>query len=162
MPDYADTGWLARHSAAWVVLGYRVDSVVRLFGEAPDWKRYYRDLYAPDAAGWRQTQKALAGFATATRDIGARLVVFHLPELRELRPYPFADVTAKVRKAVEKDGVPFYDLLPTVEALPPASLWVTVPDPHPNANAMKAFTAGMVPRLLPLLDELCRTTGKGC
>ena len=162
MPDYTDTGWLTRHSAAWVVLGYRVDSVVRMFGEAPDWKRYYRDLYAPDAAGWKQTQKALGGFATTARDIGARLLVFHMPELRELRPYPFADVTAKVRATVEKDGLPFFDLLPTVENLPPASLWVTVPDPHPNANAMKAFTSGMVPRLLPVLDELCRSTGKGC
>ena len=124
-----------------------VDAIGTLRNGIRDDARYYRDLYAPDAAGWRQTQKALAEFATATRDIGAKLVVFHLPELRELRPYPFADVTAKVRTAVEKDRVPFYDLLPTVENLPPASLWVTVPDPHPNANAMKAFTAGMVPRL---------------
>jgi lysophospholipase L1-like esterase len=162
MPSYGDTGWLSTHSAAWVVLGYRVDSVVRQFGEAPDWKRYYRDLYAPNAVGWQQTEKALGGFAATARAGGARLLVFNLPELRELKPYPFGDVTARVRTAVERNGVPFYDLLPTVENLPPATLWVTVPDPHPNANAMKAFTSGMIPRLLPLLDELCRTSGKGC
>ena len=162
MPAYTDTGWLSTHSAAWVVLGYRVDSVVRQFGEAPDWKRYYRELYEPGAAGWQQTQRALGGFAATARDIGAKLVVFNLPELRELKPYPFGDITAKVRTVVEKDGAPFYDLLPTVENLPPASLWVTVPDPHPNANAMTAFTSGMIPRLLPLLDELCRNTGRGC
>ncbi len=162
MPSYTDTGWLSMHSAAWVVLGYRVDSVVRQFGEAPDWKRYYRDLYEPGAAGWKQTQAALGGFATTARQIGAKLLVFNLPELRELKPYPFGDVTDKVRAVVEKDGVPFYDLLPTVENLPPPSLWVTVPDPHPNANAMTAFTSGMIPRLLPLLDELCRNTGRGC
>ena len=162
MPDYSDTGWLARHSAAWVVLGYRLDSLFRQFGEAPDWKRYYRDLYQPKAPGWLQTQKALDGFATTARDIGARIVVFHLPELRELKPYPFADVTAKVRAAVEKDGMPFVDLLPAMENLDPASLWVTVPDPHPNANAMAAVTRGMVPSLLPVLDELCRAKGKGC
>ena len=38
-----------------------------------------------------------------------------IPELRELKPYPFADITAKVRAVVEKDGVPFVDLLPAVE-----------------------------------------------
>lgn len=162
MPSYTDTGWLSMHSAAWVVLGYRVDSVVRQFGEAPDWKRYYRDLYEPGAKGWQQTQAALGGFATTARQMGAKLLVFNLPELRELKPYPFGDITDKVRAVVEKDGVPFYDLLPTVENLPPASLWVTVPDPHPNANAMTAFTSGMIPRLLPLLDELCRTSGRGC
>lgn len=162
MPDYSDTGWLSRHSAAWVVLGYRVDSLLRQFGDAPDWKRYYRDLYEPRAPGWLQTQKALGGFAATARDIGARIIVFHLPELRQLKPYPFADVTAKVRSAVEKDGMPFVDLLPAMEALDPPSLWVTVPDPHPNANAMTAATRGMIPSLLPMLDELCRTKGKGC
>jgi hypothetical protein len=162
MPDYSDDSWLTRHSAAWVVLGYRLDSLFRQFGEAPDWKRYYRDLYAPKAPGWLQTQKALDGFATTARDIGAKIVVFHLPELRELRPYPFADVTAKVRAVVEEDGMPFVDLLPAMENLNPASLWVTVPDPHPNANAMAAVTRGMVPSLLPVLDALCRSKGKGC
>ena len=162
MPDYSDDSWLTRHSAAWVVLGYRVDSLARQFGEAPHWKRYYRDLYQPKAPGWLQTQNSLNGFATTARDIGAKIVVYHLPELRELKPYPFADVTAKVRAVVEKDGMPFVDLLPTMETLDPPSLWVTVPDPHPNANAMAAVTRGMVPSLLPVLDEICRSTGKGC
>lgn len=162
IPQYTDTGWLSEHSAAWVVAGYRTDSLFRQFGEAPDWKRYYRDLYEPKAAGWLQTQKALTDFATTTRGLGAELVVFHIPELREFKPYPFADITAKVQAAVEKSGVPFFDLLPTVENLDPASLWVTVPDPHPNGRAMAAFAQAMVSRILPMLDELCRTKGKGC
>jgi GDSL-like lipase/acylhydrolase family protein len=162
MPDYSDDSWLTRHSAAWVVLGYRLDSLFRQFGEAPDWKRYYRDLYRPKAPGWLQTQKALGDFAATARDIGAKIIVYHLPELRELRPYPFGDVTAKVQTVVEEDGMPFVDLLPTMENLDPPSLWVTVPDPHPNANAMAAVTRGMIPSLLPVLDELCRSKGKGC
>jgi hypothetical protein len=162
IPHYTDTGWLSRHSAAWVVLGYRLDSVFRQLGEAPDWKRYYRDLYEPNAAGWRQTKKSLADFAETAKSLGARLVVFHIPELRELKPYPFDDVTTKVRTVVEKSGVEFVDLLPSVENLDPASLWVTVPDPHPNANAATAFSNAMIPRLLPMLDELCRAKGKGC
>ena len=51
---------------------------------------------------------------------------------------------------------------PTVEAVDPRTLWVTVPDPHPNGKAEIAFAKGMIPRLLPLLDDLCRTKGKGC
>ena len=162
MPSYSDTGWLNTHSAAWVVAGYRFDSLFRQFGEAPDWKRYYRDLYQPKAAGWLQTEKALGGFATAARDLGARLIVFNIPELRELKPYPFDDITAKVRHVVEKHGVPFIDLLPSVEKLDPPSLWVTVPDPHPNGKADTAFAAAMVPQIAGLLDKLCREQGKGC
>jgi hypothetical protein len=162
MPDYTDNSWLSRHSAGWVVLSYRIDTLLRTFGEQPDWKHYYRMLYDPKAPGWIATQKALAGFAAAARELGAALVVFNIPEIRELKPYPFDDITAKVRAVVESQGVPFFDLLPTVDTLDPKSLWVTVPDPHPNGTAEIAFAKGMIPRLLPLLDELCRTKGKGC
>jgi lysophospholipase L1-like esterase len=89
--------------------------------------------------------------------LGARLVVFNIPELRELRPYPFDDVTAKVRKVVEGRGVSFIDLLPTVETLDPSSLWVTVPDPHPNGRAASAFARRMVPEISDILDDLCRS-----
>jgi hypothetical protein len=58
--------------------------------------------------------------------------------------------------------MPFVDLLPTVETLEPASLWVTVPDPHPNGKAEITFARGMISDLVPMLDELCRTKGKGC
>lgn len=162
MPTYGQTSWLDEHSAAWVVFRYRLDSLARQFGEAPDWKRYYRELYNNDAAGWQQTRKALQGFATTAHELGIKLVVYNIPELREFKPYPFADVTAKVRADVEGLGIPFFDLLPSVENLEPSTLWVTVPDPHPNGNAMAAFTTMMVPELDTLLDRLCRDQGKGC
>jgi len=162
MPRYAVNDWLEEHSAAWVVLTYRLDSLFRQFGYAPDWKKYYRDLYAPTADGWNKTQQALAGFAATARELGVPLIVFNIPELRELRPYPFGDVTAKVRAIVDKQGLPFVDLLPTVENLDPASLWVTVPDPHPNGKAEVIFARGMVGELVPVLDKLCKSQGKGC
>jgi lysophospholipase L1-like esterase len=162
IPRYTDTGWLDEHSAARVVLGYKIDALRRQSGETLDWKHYYQKLYEPDAAGWRQTRQALDAFAATARALGAELIVFNIPELRELKPYPFTDITAKVRAVVESKGVPFVDLLPTVEGLEPASLWVTVPDPHPNAKAAAAFARGMVAGILPLLDALCRSRGKGC
>jgi hypothetical protein len=162
MPSYPRESWLMLNSAAWVVLSYRIDLLLRQFGGLPDWKKYYRDLYAPDAAGWKKSEQAIAGFAQVARDIGAQLIVFNVPELRELNPYPFADVTAKVRAAVEGQGLRFVDLLPTVEALDPSTLWVTVPDPHPNGRANDAFARQMTTDILPLLDRLCAARAKGC
>ena len=162
IPTYPRVTWLDLNSAAWIVTSYRLDSLMRQFGSRPDWKKYYRDLYEPEAAGWKATQKAIAEFAKVSRELGATLIVFHLPELRELKPYPFADVTAKVRSVVEAQGLRFVDLLPTVENLDPASLWVTVPDPHPNGTADTAFARGMTQELLPLLENLCGRQSKGC
>jgi hypothetical protein len=94
--------------------------------------------------------------------MGVPLVVFNIPELRELKPYAFADITAKVRAVVESLKLPFVDLLPSVDNLEPPSLWVTVPDPHPNGKAEIAMSKAIVPELVPLLDALCRNQGKGC
>lgn len=162
IPTYPKESWLDLHSAAWIVVNYRLDSVIRQFGPRPDWKQYYRALYEDNAPGWKATQKAIAGFGDIARSGSPKIVVFHLPELRELKPYPFQDVTDKVRKVVEASGLKFIDLLPTVENMDPASLWVTVPDPHPNAKADTAFSDGMLRELTPMLDELCRTEKKGC
>ena len=162
MPQYATQNWLDLHSVAWIVLRYRLNSIMRQFGSQPDWKQYYRGLYEPDAAGWKNTQQAIAGFADVARQLGARLVVFNIPELRELKPYPFPDVTDKVRAAVAGQELPFVDLLPTVENLDPPSLWVTVPDPHPNGNANAAFVGSMTQEILPLLQKLCSSQSKGC
>ncbi len=162
MPDYPASGWLDEHSAAWVVFRYRLDSLFRQFGEQPDWKHYYRALYDPNAEGWKRTKAALSGFADTARALGAELVVFNVPELRELRPYPFADITAEVRKVVEQQGVFFVDLLPSVEELEPSSLWVTVPDPHPNGRADSAFARLMVPEIAARLDRLCHKQRKDC
>ena len=162
MPTYPKESWLDLHSAAWIVLNYRLDSLIRQFGPRPDWKTYYRNLYRDDAAGWQATQKALGEFGQIAKSTGIRIIVFHLPELREFKPYPFQDVTDKVKKAVDAAGLPFVDLLPTVETMDPSSLWVTVPDPHPNAKADAAFTDGMIKQLLPVLDDLCRSQQKGC
>jgi glycine/D-amino acid oxidase-like deaminating enzyme len=162
MPEYSSDDWLSEHSAAWVVFRYRLDSLLRQFGDSPDWKHYYRALYDPDAAGWARTRNALSEFAATARELGAELVVFHIPELRELKPYPFGDVTAQVRAVVERERVPFVDLLPTIEDLDPSSLWVTVPDPHPNGKADSAFAKGMIPAIMPMLDGLCRNQGKAC
>ncbi|MGE0574116.1 SGNH/GDSL hydrolase family protein [Reyranella sp.] len=162
MPLYLDTTWLDRNSAGWNVLRYRLDTVSRTFGETPDWKKYYRDLYAPNAAGWEETRKALGNFAAEARQTGAKLIVFNIPELRELKPYPFGDITDKVRAVIERDKVPFVDLLPSVESVDPRTLWVTVPDPHPNGKADAYFAKGMLPEITSLLDGLCRDQGKGC
>jgi len=122
---------------------------------APD--PYATGLLKPD-----HHERLVANIAQFARDAGIQLVVVHVPELHELKPYPFADVTAKVRAVVEAQGIQFVDLLPTVENLKPSTLWVTVPDPHPNGTADIAMAKGIVPPLLPMLDKLCSTQNKCC
>jgi prepilin-type processing-associated H-X9-DG protein len=161
-PMYGDVSWLDWNSELWVVLKYQVDSLLRRAGERKSWKDYYRDLYRSGQPGWVKTQQELGRLVRIAKDIGAQPIVFNVPELRELKPYPFNDVTAQVRGVVEASGAPFVDLLPSVEAETPSALWVTVPDPHPNGKANALFADMMSKALLPYLDKLCASQGKGC
>ena len=145
------------------MLNYRIDAVIRTFGERPDWKKYYRDLYKDDAAGWQATQKAIAGFAETSKTIGAKIVVFHLPELRGTQALPVrrghregAQGSRGKRHAVRRHaarGREHGSQEPVGDGTRPASL---------NGKADTAFAEAMVKELLPILDELCRTRQKGC
>lgn len=132
-PVYRDVPWFARHSYAYAVLGGAWDGFKRRTEGQQDYKSYYSGLYA--APGWDLTQAAIAKLAVVCRAQGIRLIISNIPELRELKPYAFADVQTKVEAVAKANGLEYVDLLPAVENEDPKSLWVTVPDPHPNARA---------------------------
>lgn len=134
-PVYEKVSWIARHSYAYAVLGGAWDGLKRRLLGAADWRAYYNGLYAEDAAGWRQAQESIRRLAAYCQANDIRLILAVIPELRELRPYPFEDVTEKLRTLASSHGVEFVDLLPAVRDEKPQSLWVTEPDPHPNARA---------------------------
>ena len=113
---------------------------------------------------WGLANPAEEGASGVAVDPSTEATVIDIPagSMGPGSPEMKSQVTAKVKKVVEDNGLRFVDLLPTVENLDPASLWVTVPDPHPNARADAAFADGMLKELVPMLDELCRTEKKGC
>ncbi|MDP6388676.1 MAG: SGNH/GDSL hydrolase family protein [Alphaproteobacteria bacterium] len=136
-------GPLREYSAAFVYFWGRLDSLQRRFLGASDWRRYYRGLYAPDRAGWRQVQAKIAELASYCRKHGLPLVLVNYPELRQLSPYPFADVSAKLATLARKLDIPYLDLLASVAGAAPASLWVTPEDAHPNALADARFATAI-------------------
>ncbi len=135
-PIYRDVPWLARHSYAYAVLGGAWDGFKRrLAGGEQDWRSYYAGLYADGAPGWEKAQAKIAELAVHCRAQGMRLILANIPELRELKDYPFMDVQAKLEAVAAANGIEYVDLRPAVAAEDPTTLWVTVPDPHPNGKA---------------------------
>ena len=134
-PTYNDPSWLARNSYAYAIIGGAWDGLSRRALGASDWREYYAGLYADDAPGWRVTRDSIAKLAEYCREHDIRLIISHIPELRELAPYPFAQVTAKLEMIAESHGIEFVDLMSALEGRDPRALWVTEPDPHPNAIA---------------------------
>lgn len=139
--------WLTNHSYAAVFLAGRLDILERTYFGKADWQQYYRDLYRTDAAGWQEAQQSLDRLTGFCRDKGFKLMVVNYPELHELAPYPFADVSAEIAKLSQERGLPFLDLLPAISAEEPVSLWVTPTDSHPNAKAAELFARAIADAL---------------
>ncbi len=134
-PTYKPVPWYAKRFYAYAVSGGAWDIFKRTLLGGPEWKAYYADLYKKDQPGWIAAQDNIRRLAAYCREHGIRLVMTNIPELRELAPYPFAAVNADLAGLAKSEGIEYLDFLPAVAGAPPASLWVTVPDPHPNAKA---------------------------
>ncbi len=134
-PTYKAVPWYAKRFYAYAVSGGAWDIFKRTLLGGPAWKAYYADLYERDQPGWAVAKDSIRRLAAYCREHGIRLVLTNIPELRELNPYPFAAVAADLAALARSEGFEYLDFLPALAAEPPASLWVTAPDPHPNAKA---------------------------
>ncbi len=134
-PTYAPVPWYARRFYAYAVSGGAWDTFKRSLLGGPDWQQYYADLYRDRQPGWIKAQENIRRLAAYCRDHKIRLVMTNIPELHRLAPYPFAGVNAKLAAIAAGEGIEYVDFLPAVAAEAPESLWVTAPDPHPNAKA---------------------------
>jgi lysophospholipase L1-like esterase len=134
-PTYQPVPWYARRFYAYAVSGGAWDIFKRSLLGGPEWHKYYADLYRDGQPGWMAAQDNIRRLAAYCRENGIRLVMTNIPELHQLSPYPFVDVNAKLAAIAAAEGIEYVDLLPAVTGEAPDSLWVTAPDPHPNAKA---------------------------
>ena len=151
-PTYSDISWLDRHLYSRVILFGASDTVARtVFGQA-DWKSYYRALYDDEAPGWRAMKDSIENLARLCKAQNIPLMIVDYPELRELSPYPFESVSERLRGLADEVGADYISLLPAVQHEEPNRLWVTIPDPHPNAYAAGLFADYLAPHVSRRLD----------
>src|SRR5262245_30423936 len=127
---------LMRACYACVFVAGRGDALTRQFLGRQDWTQYYLSLYGDGAArGWLDAKAAIGRLAEFSKASGIKLMIASLPELHDVANYRFGRITDLVRKSAEENGAAFVDVLPALADQSSAKLWVTPPDPHPNAYA---------------------------
>jgi hypothetical protein len=134
---------LTRNLRALVYFASRADMALRLanVGEHKDWRSYYAGLY--DEAGVRRVSDAIGRLAEYCRRNGIELLVANQPELRDPGNYAFTQVEEVVERIAARHKAGYLNLRPSVRELPPESLWVTPPDPHPSVVAHEAFAGAL-------------------
>lgn len=138
VPSHA-TNLIERNSEAWVFYSSRLDVAKRELevGRGADWRDYYNGLYddARNPGGWSAVAAWIGKLAAYCKGNNIRLLIVNYPELHTLKPYPFPQVGARLSVLAAGLGLPYLDLLNSVQDQDPADLWVTKPDPHPNGRA---------------------------
>ncbi len=113
-------------------------------------RAYYASLYADDAPGWKRSRRAFQELHDWAAEHGAGALVVLLPELHQLRPYPFAEQHARVLRALAGIGLAAVDLAPAfADVEDPRRLWVARDDAHPNAEAHARIAEAVLPLLAP-------------
>jgi lysophospholipase L1-like esterase len=147
---------LGRYCYACVFLKGRLDTVLRQFATRQDWAEFYLGLYeGGNSKGWLDAKAAIKRLADYCKQNNIKLLIAHLPELHDVQNYRFGLATELVRQAAQENNAPFVDLLPNLQFQASSDLWVTPPDPHPNAFANELIAAG----LFSALQKLTVSTG---
>lgn len=129
----------------------RLDTVLRQLTERKDWADYYLGLYGGgNSKGWLDAKAAIQRLADYCKRNNIKLLIAHLPELHDVQNYRFGSVTELVRQAAQDNNASFVDLLPSLQSQASSDLWVTPPDPHPNAFANELIAAGLFSALQKL------------
>jgi hypothetical protein len=134
---------LTRNLRALVYFASRADMALRLanVGGHKDWRSYYESLYDQEGVG--RVSAAIGRLADYCRRHGIRLLIANQPELRDPKDYAFTRVEEIVQRIAAAHQVRYVNLRPAVRDLPPQTLWVTPPDPHPSAVVHEAFAGAL-------------------
>ncbi len=136
--------WLLKHCFSCVFFKGRLDMLLREATTRQNWADYYLGLYGGGKSeGWLNAKAAIKRLADYCKQNNIKLLIAHLPELHDVQNYHFGSVTELVRQAANENDAPFVDLLPAMQFQASEDLWVTPPDPHPNAFANELIAAGL-------------------
>jgi lysophospholipase L1-like esterase len=136
--------FLMRHCYSCVFIASRYDALRRRFLGGRDWADYYLGLFGDGTTpGWLAAKAAIKRLADYCKAQGIKLVIANYPELHDVKNYRLQPITDLVQAAAAENGAVFVDLLPYVRDQQSSALWVTPPDPHPNAFANKFLAEGL-------------------
>ena len=151
VPQAHEPSIFVRYCHACVFIAGRFDTIRRQFLGGKAWDEYYLGLFGNgDTPGWLAARDAIRRLSDYCKANKITLVIANLPELHDVANYPFSRITDLVAEEARVDGVHFVDLLPWLKQEKSSKLWVSAPDPHPNARAHELIAQGLYETLRDL------------
>lgn len=139
---------LLRHSQLAVTVWAAIQNLTAPHGENV-LIDHYKSVYAEAQPGYAAMKQELAKLGAYAREHGIRIYLAMIPDVHNLKDYPFQAIHEQMRRVAEELGYRYVDLLPGFGSLDPADIWAMPGDPHPNALGHRI----MAEQLFPLLDQ---------
>lgn len=151
LPRANEPSLFVKYCHACVFIAGRFDSVRRQFLGGQAWDEYYLGLFGNgDTPGWLAAKDAIRQLADFCKANNITLLISNLPELHNVANYPFSHITDLVADAGHENRARFVDILPWLRQEESSKLWVSAPDPHPNARAHELIAQGLYETLKDL------------
>lgn len=145
--DPSGGNWFLRNSELAVTIWIAANRVLNRSGET-SLIDHYQNVYRNDQPGFVEMQRQLRELADYAKKNNIRLYFAMMPDVHNLKNYPFGFIHEKMRTIAQADGYKYVDLLPALSNLSPEQIWAMPGDPHPNALGHKL----MADAILPVLD----------
>lgn len=145
--DPSAGNWFLRNSELAVTIWIAANRVLNRSGET-SLIEHYQKVYRDDQPGFIEMQRQLRQLADYAKKNNIRLYFAMMPDVHNLKNYPFEFIHDKMRTIAQADGYKYIDLLPALSNLAPEQIWAMPGDPHPNALGHKL----MADAILPVLD----------
>ncbi|MGY4364334.1 lysophospholipase L1-like esterase [Bradyrhizobium sp. LB1.3] len=146
--DPGGGNWFLRNSELAVTFWIAANRILNRSGET-SLIDHYRNVYRDDQPGFVEMQRQLRELADYAEKNNIRLYFAMMPDVHNLKNYPFGFIHEKMRTIAQADGYKYVDLLPALSDLSPEQIWAMPGDPHPNALGHKL----MADAVLPVLDR---------
>lgn len=144
--DPGGGNFLLRHSELAVTVWAALQNVMAPHGENV-LVDHYKSVYAEDQPGYVAMKAELAKLAAYAREHGIRIYLAMIPDVHNLRDYPFRDIHERMRQVAGELGYTYVDLLPGFGSLDPQQIWALPGDPHPNALGHRIMAEQLFPVL---------------
>ena len=141
---------LFKHSQLAVTLYYIYQGFMKGSTDLLALTDHYQAVYADRSPGLRKMQSALSELNKMGNEDGFQIIFTMMPDVHNLKKYPFGFAHAKIKETVNKFNWVYLDFLDDLKKFDGPELWTIPGDPHPNSMVHKI----MAERLAPIIRKL--------
>ena len=111
---------------------------------------HYRAIYDPSSRGFKDMIIALDRLNEIAKEDGFKVILAVVPDIHQLRDYPFGFAHERVKALAKDRGWQFLDFLDVLGKYQGPELWAMPGDPHPNAVAHGLMADALAQLFAPL------------